>query len=218
MQLSEKIYLCRKKAGLSQEALAEQMNVSRQAVSKWETGESEPELGKLRQLAAIFGVSADWLLSDQEEPETPPAQAAPPRKAGFLDSMPRFLVRAVKKFGWLYGVYVAIGGFFTAIIGVVTQIIVNVMVENYNRQVAQMHQMQSQVNEAINSWDNEWGFLFGDMGASGVMPDVTSIANASTVAQPMVIFSTFMIVIGLVVGIAGVALAIYLKKLGAEKA
>lgn len=40
MRLSEKIYYCRKKAGLSQEALAEQIGVSRQAVSKWETGVS----------------------------------------------------------------------------------------------------------------------------------------------------------------------------------
>lgn len=40
MNLSEKIQLCRKRAGLSQEALAEKLNVSRQAVSKWETGGS----------------------------------------------------------------------------------------------------------------------------------------------------------------------------------
>lgn len=66
MNLSEKIQLCRKRAGLSQEALAEKLNVSRQAVSKWETGAAEPELSKLRALAAAFGVAADWLLSEED--------------------------------------------------------------------------------------------------------------------------------------------------------
>ena len=69
MNLSEKIQLCRKRAGLSQEALAEKLNVSRQAVSKWETGAAEPELSKLRALAAVFGVTADWLLSEGDEGE-----------------------------------------------------------------------------------------------------------------------------------------------------
>ncbi len=207
MQLSEKIYQCRKRAGLSQEALADQMGISRQAVSKWETGESEPELSKLRQLAEIFGVSADWLLSDQDEPETPPTQAEPPRKTGFLDSLPRFLVHAVKKFGWLYGVYVAIGGFFTALAGVVVRVIAQVMVDNFNRQAAQM-------GDEFNSFVDGWG----GPDISGMMPDVSGIANSSTIAQPFIIFTTFIIFIGLVVSIAGVALAIYLKKLGAEKA
>lgn len=66
MNLSEKIQICRKRAGLSQEALAEKLNVSRQAVSKWETGAAEPELSKLRALAAAFGVTADWLLSEED--------------------------------------------------------------------------------------------------------------------------------------------------------
>ena len=66
MNLSEKIQLCRRQAGLSQEALAEKLNVSRQAVSKWETGAAEPELSKLRALAAAFGVTADWLLSEED--------------------------------------------------------------------------------------------------------------------------------------------------------
>lgn len=51
MNLSVKILYCRKKAGLSQEALAEKLGVSRQAISKWETGESVPELSKLVLLA-----------------------------------------------------------------------------------------------------------------------------------------------------------------------
>lgn len=67
MKLSEKIYLCRKKCGASQEELASRLGVSRQAVSKWETGDAEPELSKLRALAETFGVSTDWLLSESGE-------------------------------------------------------------------------------------------------------------------------------------------------------
>ena len=66
MRLPEKILYCRKRAGLSQEALAERLGVSRQAVSKWETGEALPETGKLATLAAALGVSVDWLLSEDE--------------------------------------------------------------------------------------------------------------------------------------------------------
>lgn len=67
MRLSEKIYLCRKQCGASQEELASRLGVSRQAVSKWETGDAEPELSKLRALAEAFHVSTDWLLSGSGE-------------------------------------------------------------------------------------------------------------------------------------------------------
>lgn len=67
MKLYEKIYYCRKKAGLSQEALAEKIGVSRQAISKWETGEATPELNKLPLLTSTFGVTYDWLLTDSDE-------------------------------------------------------------------------------------------------------------------------------------------------------
>ena len=53
MKLPEKILYCRKRAGLSQEALAERLGVSRQAVSKWETGEARSGAGCLRGLAAL---------------------------------------------------------------------------------------------------------------------------------------------------------------------
>ena len=61
--LSENIYALRKKAGLSQEQLAEKIGVSRQAISKWEVGLSCPELDKLRALSQFFNVSIDELTS-----------------------------------------------------------------------------------------------------------------------------------------------------------
>lgn len=69
MTIGEKIALRRRSAGLSQEALAGQLGVSRQAVSRWETNESLPDTERVLQLCRIFGVSADDLLLDQA-PET----------------------------------------------------------------------------------------------------------------------------------------------------
>ena len=65
--LSEKIYKLRKNSGLSQEQLAEQLNVSRQAISKWESGTAVPESEKLVTISNYFGVSVDYLLKDDEE-------------------------------------------------------------------------------------------------------------------------------------------------------
>lgn len=67
--LSEKIRALRRRAGLSQEELAETVGVSRQAVSKWESAGSVPDLQKVIQLANLFGVSTDYLLKDEMEPE-----------------------------------------------------------------------------------------------------------------------------------------------------
>jgi len=65
--LSETIYRLRRKRGLSQEQLAEQLGVSRQAVSKWESGQSVPELDKLQALSRCFGVTLDQLMGEGEE-------------------------------------------------------------------------------------------------------------------------------------------------------
>ena len=64
MKLSEKIQLLRKKNGYSQEKLAEECNVSRQAISKWEADIALPETEKLLLLSKLFGVSIDVLLKD----------------------------------------------------------------------------------------------------------------------------------------------------------
>lgn len=63
--LSEKIYRFRRERGLSQEQLAEKIGVSRQAISKWESGASTPELEKLLALSACFGVTLDALVNDE---------------------------------------------------------------------------------------------------------------------------------------------------------
>lgn len=65
MVLSEKLLYLRKKQGMSQEQLAAKVTVSRQAISKWELGESLPDTENILQLTKIFNVTADFLLNDE---------------------------------------------------------------------------------------------------------------------------------------------------------
>lgn len=71
MKLSEKIQALRTAREWSQGELAEKLEVSRQSVSKWETGQSVPDLDKILKIADLFGVSTDYLLRESETP--PPA-------------------------------------------------------------------------------------------------------------------------------------------------
>lgn len=81
--LSEKIRDLRRKSGLSQEELADKLDVSRQAVSKWETGSAVPTTETLVELADFFGVSLDFLLRDDfpEMSETPEAAPSAPKRS-----------------------------------------------------------------------------------------------------------------------------------------
>ena len=75
MTFGEKLQKLRARAGLSQDQLAELLDVSRQAVSKWERDEAMPEAEKLVRISRQFGVSTDYLLLEEREaPETPRAQ------------------------------------------------------------------------------------------------------------------------------------------------
>lgn len=65
MLLAEKIIFLRKQKGWSQEELADRLEISRQSVSKWESGASVPELDKIIGMSHIFGVSTDFLLKDE---------------------------------------------------------------------------------------------------------------------------------------------------------
>ena len=78
MILAEKIALLRRQNGWSQEELADQLNVSRQAVSKWEGGTSIPDLDKILKLSALFEVSTDYLLKDELEQPAVAATQKPP--------------------------------------------------------------------------------------------------------------------------------------------
>lgn len=81
--LSDRIASLRRQAGWSQEELAERLDVSRQSVSKWESGASQPEVDKIVSLSRLFGVSTDYLLREEADepvlvelvPERAPADA-----------------------------------------------------------------------------------------------------------------------------------------------
>ena len=64
MGIDKKITFCRKTLGISQEELAALLSISRQAVSRWETGAAMPDTEKIVQLSRVFHVSTDYLLLD----------------------------------------------------------------------------------------------------------------------------------------------------------
>lgn len=72
MEFQQRLYELRRKAGLSQEGLADLVGVSRQAVQKWEAGTSKPDLDNLAALAGYFQVSLDYLITGKEPERVPP--------------------------------------------------------------------------------------------------------------------------------------------------
>ena len=92
MIFSEKLVGLRRKAGLSQEELASRLEVSRQAVSKWESGQTLPDLERAVALSRLFGVSLDYLMKEEQaEPEpctqelAAPAEPEPPLRRVSLE-------------------------------------------------------------------------------------------------------------------------------------
>lgn len=92
MKFNEKLQTIRKNAGMTQTDLAEKLNVSRQAVSRWEMGSAMPDIENLIAMSDLFGVTLDNLLkSDElstgepepsaEEPESEQEKPAPPKKS-----------------------------------------------------------------------------------------------------------------------------------------
>lgn len=185
MKLKEKIYTCRKKAGLSQEALAERIGVSRQAVSKWETGDAEPELSKLRLLAQVLGVSADYLLNEAEDaPEPPSLQQSSAPKGDWAQDLPGAIGRLARRYGWLIGVYLAIGGIGFAGLGALARFLTKRMFSSF----------------------------LGGFGG-GMIPGTADPFLAEFVSSnPVSLVGGILIVLGLLAAAGGVLLAIVLKK------
>ena len=75
MTIGQRIAQKRKERGLSQEALGDQLGVSRQSIYKWESDTALPEIDKLIVLSRLFGVSVGWLLGVEEQPESPAESA-----------------------------------------------------------------------------------------------------------------------------------------------
>jgi transcriptional regulator with XRE-family HTH domain len=137
MKLHEKIYYCRKKAGYSQEDMADKLGVSRQAVSKWETGEAVPELAKFSAIAKLFNVTTDWLLKDDdsepEAPETERSESAPRVADEISDGVMSIISKMWRAYGWIIGIIMMIGGagmFLVAAVGMVAFVNMGKTAEN----------------------------------------------------------------------------------------
>lgn len=86
MEQATKLIKLRERAGLSQERLAERLRVSRQAISKWETGVASPTTENLAVLAQIYDVDILDLLDDSAVPQPKAPQNAPPKKTALTHS------------------------------------------------------------------------------------------------------------------------------------
>lgn len=108
MTLGEKLQTLRRSRGLSQEQLAEILEVSRQAVSKWENGDSAPDLDRLRAICTYFGVTTDYLIWD--EPEDAPRGAEEARSRETQRKPLRETVREHSEWAG-YAVAILVGAF-----------------------------------------------------------------------------------------------------------
>ncbi len=77
MNLNERLQDLRKKAGYSQEQLAELLGISRQAISKWESGQGNPDIENIVKLTKIYQVSADYILLGREDNPSPQTEQTP---------------------------------------------------------------------------------------------------------------------------------------------
>ena len=226
MTLGETIQYYRRRAGLSQEALAERVGVSRQAVSKWELDEATPEVGKLKALAGAFNITTDQLLSGEKPPEQAPpgsglpSQTPPGKRSGSggeASGVWGHVGRAVKRNSWLFGVYVALGGLGTALVGGIARFAFSRM---FRVAVNDMFGLGggwgfSAVDAAGNPIDlpaEVTGELFGSSPFGG------QVTVLSGMGQVFVTIATIILVVGILTAIAGGVLALWLYKKGRETA
>ena len=82
MTLDKKLARLRKREGLSQAEVSEELDVSRQAVTKWETGTSRPSIENLQSLSRLYNVPLEYLLDESGDEVPAPAPAAPAAERG----------------------------------------------------------------------------------------------------------------------------------------
>ena len=92
MCLPDKLIYLRKKNGLSQQELAQMMELSRQSVSRWESGGAVPGIDSLKLLSRLYGVSADYLLDDRLDAPTDTTRQEAPKPAPTASFL--------RKYGW----------------------------------------------------------------------------------------------------------------------
>lgn len=224
MKLGEKIYNLRKKKGLSQVDLADMLGVSRQSVSNWETGSSNPEIGKLSPLAQALGVTVDFLLdetadfseADSDEandkfetfsnrPEEPfrsyeEAKAYP----DWLDNLPAGLVGFIRRYGWFAGIYITLTGLGFSIFGLIGRAL-----------VSSFFSLSVSSFDGINEISRDGLIVTGD-----IPPEVLKEAGIGLASGPekfMAIIPNAALIIGLILVVGGLLLAYLLKTWTKEK-
>ena len=96
MSFEKKLQSLRKAAGLNQEELAEELGVSRQAVSKWESGTTYPEMDKLILMTRLFKCTLDDLVND--EIKNPSVEGGEKKKQSSVDSLLEFITKSISMF------------------------------------------------------------------------------------------------------------------------
>lgn len=115
MTLQEKLCRLRGREGLSQEDVAEKLNVSRQSVSKWETGQSVPELEKLLALSELYHVSLDDLAREERDPFAPHPSMETVERSACAPSAERTLKQIRRRRG-LVVLLIGVGMFFFSLL------------------------------------------------------------------------------------------------------
>ena len=212
MKLNEKIAWYRREKKLSQEELAARVGVSRQAVSKWELGETSPDINKLLSLARVFGVTTDHLLNEDEGPNRSPEQPQeeppepPPSGQGQPRNLPGFIGKMVRRWGWLAGIYIALQGAGVALVGLIAR-------WGFGSMFAASKGMMGGFGGFGGGWtyDGPPELEGAVMDALGVTPQVSPLSG---IQGFFLGFATLILVIGIAVVIAGLILAYVLWKQG----
>lgn len=206
MNIGEKIYLLRKQHNLSQEALADRVNVTRQAVSKWELGTSVPELETVVALARTFGVTTDYLLSNEEPASRIESVQSQTQQPDWMDRLPNFLSKMFKRYGWLVGVYMTVAGALFAGIGLLARVMTRQMFSGFNNGFS-----------TVIGGPTGFSDMYFDSGFSDIYFDIYDQQVQNLVANnPVTIMGTVIMVFGILLMITGIILAIALKNRGKE--
>ncbi len=223
MKLGDKIYNLRKKKGLSQVDLADKLGVSRQSVSNWETGSSNPEIGKLSPLAQALGVTVDFLLDEtvdfseadsdgannkfetfSDRPEGPFRSYEEGKTyPDWLDNLPTSLAGFIRRYGWLAGMYIALTGLAFSIFGLIGRAL-----------VSSFFSLSVSSFDGISEISRDGLIVTGD-----IPPEVLKEAGIGLASGPekfMAIIPNAALIIGLILIIGGLILA-YLLKTWAKK-
>lgn len=156
MTFGEKLFSLRQRAHMSQDALAEKLNVSRQAVSKWERDEAMPETDNVIRIAQIFTVSTDYLLLP--DPQPAPQQATSPVQSFNGDRIERF----IRRHGYKAGYFLMAGGGILCIIA----LLVMLLLPNFGSGIFDMGSnmggpgwnsgFSDPFDQAVNQMQNTW--------------------------------------------------------------